>query len=55
VASVSRSGYYDWLKATPLRAQRDEQDELDIKLIREIFISKREKAGALQIKNDHGE
>jgi putative transposase len=38
------------LKAAPLRAQRDEQDELDIELIREIFISKKEKVGALQIK-----
>ncbi|WP_318506702.1 IS3 family transposase [Bacillus sp. T3] len=50
LAGVSRSGYYDWLKAAPLRAQRDEQDELDIELIQEIFISKKEKVGALQIK-----
>jgi len=50
LAGVSRSGYYDWLKAAPIRAQRDEQDELDIELIQEIFISKREKVGALQIK-----
>lgn len=50
LAGVSRSGYYDWMKAAHLRAQRDEQDELDIELIREIFISKKEKVGALQIK-----
>ncbi|WMT28874.1 IS3 family transposase [Bacillus aerius] len=50
LAGVSRSGYYDWMKAAPLRAKRDEQDELDVELIRKIFISKREKVGALQIK-----
>ena len=50
LAGVSRNGYYDWLKAASLRAQRDEQDELDIVLIQEIFKSKREKVGALQIK-----
>ncbi|WP_286168017.1 IS3 family transposase [Bacillus sp. 22-7] len=50
LAGVSRSGYYDWLKAASIRAQRDEQDELDIKLVQEIFLSKKEKAGALQIK-----
>ncbi|WP_099049187.1 IS3 family transposase [Cytobacillus oceanisediminis] len=50
LAGVSRSGYYDWLKAAQLRAQRDEKDQLDIELIREIFISKKEKVGVLQIK-----
>ncbi|MGG3693318.1 IS3 family transposase, partial [Heyndrickxia ginsengihumi] len=49
-AGVSRSGYYDWLNAAPIRAQRDEQDEMDVKLIREVFINKKEKIGALQIK-----
>lgn len=41
LAGVSRSGYYDWLKAAPLRAQRDEQDELDIELIQGIFVSQK--------------
>lgn len=50
MAGVSRSGYYDWLKAAPYRELREEQDELDIELIRNIFISKKEKVGALQIK-----
>ncbi len=50
LAGVSRSGYYDWLKATPSREIRNEQDELDIELIRRIFLSKKEKVGALQIK-----
>ncbi|MDV7763349.1 IS3 family transposase [Peribacillus sp. CSMR9] len=56
-AGVSRSGYYDWLKAAPTRKLREEQDDLDIKLIKNILLSKKEKAGALQIKmvmeNDH--
>ncbi|MBB6455439.1 transposase InsO family protein [Salirhabdus euzebyi] len=50
LAGVSRSGYYDWLKAAPLRVKRDEQDELDIVLIKEIFNNNRGKVGALQIK-----
>ncbi|MCM3603717.1 IS3 family transposase, partial [Robertmurraya korlensis] len=50
LAGVSRSGYYDWLNATPSREIRNEQDELDVELIRRIFISKKEKVGALQIK-----
>ncbi|MGG3694434.1 IS3 family transposase, partial [Heyndrickxia ginsengihumi] len=32
-AGVSGSGYYDWLNAAPIRAQHDEQDEMDVKLI----------------------
>lgn len=57
LAGVSRSGYYDWLNASPKRAKREEQDEADIVLIKEIFKKKDKKAGALQIKmfmeNDH--
>ncbi|RRN70365.1 hypothetical protein EI200_14555 [Peribacillus simplex] len=34
LAGVSRSGYYDWLKAAPTRKLREEQDDLDIKLIK---------------------
>ncbi|AOH55925.1 transposase [Peribacillus muralis] len=50
LAGVSRSGYYDWVKAAPYRELREEQDGLDIELIRNIFISKKEKVSALQIK-----
>ncbi|MDQ0268682.1 transposase InsO family protein [Cytobacillus purgationiresistens] len=50
MAGVSRSGYYDWLKASPIRELREEQDDLDIELIKTIFLSKKEKVGALQIK-----
>lgn len=50
LAGVSCSGFYDWLKAATSREIRNDQDELDIELIRTIFISKKEKVGALQIK-----
>ncbi len=50
LAGVSRSGYYAWLKAATIRQRKDEQDELDVKLIRFIFQQKKEKVGALQIK-----
>jgi putative transposase len=50
LAGVSRSGYYAWLKAAPIRQRKVEQDEMDIKLIQQIFKAKKEKVGALQIK-----
>jgi putative transposase len=50
LAGVSRSGYYEWLKASETRESRLEQDEADIALIKEIFNRKNEKVGALQIK-----
>ncbi|WP_174735241.1 IS3 family transposase, partial [Mesobacillus harenae] len=50
LVGVSRNGYYDWLKAATSREDRLEQDERDIKLIREIFNGKNGKVGALQIK-----
>lgn len=57
LAGVSRSGFYDWVNAAPKRAKREEQDEADIVLIKEIFEKKDKKVGALQIKmtmeNDH--
>ncbi|WP_223831617.1 IS3 family transposase, partial [Bacillus swezeyi] len=57
LAGVSRSGYYAWLKAAPVRRRLEKQDDTDIELIRKIFVQNREKAGALQIKmileNDH--
>ena len=33
IGNVSRSGYYAWLKAAPLRAKRIEQDARDFNLI----------------------
>ena len=50
LADVSKSGYYEWLKAAGHRQKRKEQDEKDIILIKEIFNKKNQKAGALQIK-----
>lgn len=50
LAGVSRSGYYEWLKASDYRKSRHEKDEEDIALIKDIFYKKKEKVGALQIK-----
>ncbi|MBQ0100701.1 MAG: IS3 family transposase [Lachnospiraceae bacterium] len=36
-AGVSRSGYYAWLKAAPLREAREEQDKKDFDLILEAY------------------
>ena len=33
IAGVSRSGYYAWLKAAPIREQQEEQDRRDFDLI----------------------
>ena len=37
LAGVSRSGYYRWLDATPVRVLREEQDKTDFKLIVEAY------------------
>ena len=37
IAGVSRSGYYRWIDAAPVRALRDEQDEADFGLIVEAY------------------
>lgn len=37
IAGVSRSGYYRWLKAAPVREQREEQDKADFGLIVEAY------------------
>jgi transposase InsO family protein len=33
IAGVSRSGYYEWLKAAPLREQREDNDRADFEKI----------------------
>jgi transposase InsO family protein len=38
IAGVSRSGYYEWLKAEPLRKKREEQDRADFDQILEAYI-----------------
>jgi len=37
LAEVSRSGYYRWLDAAPIRDMREEQDKADFKLIVEAY------------------
>lgn len=37
IAGVSRSGYYAWLKATPIRAAKEEQGRADFDLILEAY------------------
>ena len=37
IAGVSRSGYYRWLEAAPVRVLRDEQDKADFELIVEAY------------------
>lgn len=50
IAGVSRSGYYRWLQAEPIRQHREEADQKDVKLIRVHFGLLHGKAGALTIK-----
>ncbi|WP_201004071.1 IS3 family transposase [Paenibacillus glycanilyticus] len=49
-AGVSRSGYYAWLKAEPIRQKRENADEADYQLIQTHFSALKGKAGALTIK-----
>lgn len=37
IAGVSRSGYYAWVKATPIRKQQETQDKLDFELILKAY------------------
>ena len=37
IAGISRSGYYEWLKAEPLRQKREEQDRSDFDKILEAY------------------
>jgi transposase InsO family protein len=37
IAGVSRSGYYRWIDAAPVRATREKQDETDFELIVEAY------------------
>ena len=49
MAGVSRSGYYAWLKATPVREAAEEQDRKDFDLILEAFQVRGYKKGAESI------
>jgi putative transposase len=50
IAGVSRSGYYAYLKAEKTRYEREKRDEMDFKLIKNIFDKSNEKKGIRQIK-----
>jgi putative transposase len=50
LAGVSRSGYYAFLNAEKKRYEREKRDELDFKLIKNIFDKSKQKKGIRQIK-----
>ena len=38
IAGVSRSGYYAWLDAAPLRQSREETDSADFALVKQAYV-----------------
>ena len=49
LAGVSRSGYYAWVEAAPVRAEREEQDKKDFELIVQAYKYRNYAKGALHI------
>ena len=49
IAGVSRSGYYAWLDAAPLRQNREETDSLDFALVKQAYEFRGYKKGARSI------
>lgn len=49
IAGVSRSGYYAWLKAAPVREAAEEQDRKDFELILDVYRLRGYKKGAKSI------
>ena len=49
IAGVSRSGYYAWLEAAPLRQKREEQDDADFILVKQAYEFRGYKKGARSI------
>ena len=49
IAGVSRSGYYAWVEAAPVRQRREESDLEDFKVIKEAFQFRGYKKGARSI------
>lgn len=45
-AGVSKSGYYAWIKAKPLRENREISDSLDFIMVKEAYEYKTWKKGA---------
>ncbi len=50
IAGVSKSGYYAWIKAKPLRENREISDSLDFIMVKVAYEYKTWKKGARQIK-----
>lgn len=49
IAGVSRSGYYRWVAAEPVRIKREKQDEEDFELIRAAYYFRGYKKGVMSI------
>ena len=49
IAGVSRSGYYAWLKAAPVRQRREEEDRKDFELILQAYQARGYAKGAKSI------
>ena len=49
IAGVSRSGYYAWLDAAPLRQSREEADSADYALVKQAYEFRGYKKGARSI------
>ena len=49
IAGVSRSGYYAWLDAAPLRQSREETDSADFALVKQAYEFRGYKKGARSI------
>lgn len=49
IAGVSRSGYYAWMDAAPLRQEREEQDLADFALVKEAYHFRGYRKGARSI------
>ncbi|MCM3774752.1 IS3 family transposase [Fictibacillus phosphorivorans] len=58
IAGVKRKSYYAWLKAEDKRSKREQRDEEDYKLIKQIYDKRNKRDGGREIKmkleNDYG-
>lgn len=54
MAGVSRSGYYAWLKAAPIREKREQQDRDDFDLILTAYKMHGYSKGAKCQRHQHG-
>lgn len=49
IAGVSRSGYYAWLDAAPMRQSREEMDSRDFALVKQAYEFRGYKKGARRV------